>query len=274
MPTYRRYIDVPLENIGNKIDKLIKYKHTANIYIKGNKISVPIELMDSFDLHVGKVLNKEEFDKLEFAISCYPYITYASRLLSKKLFTEYKLREKLKKKEASKEEISYVVNVLKSKGYLNEEKVISEYVDIYDSRNYGKNKIKAKLIENGANLKQINNICFDDELELLKAKSLISSLNRRYERYSYNKKKEMIYNTLISKGYDSHIASELMNQINKDEEVESRNLKTTMNIYINKYKDIKNIDIFRNKVISSCLNKGYNYGDIDKCLEEYLNEVY
>ncbi len=265
---------MPLENIGSRIDKLTKLKHSVNIYIKDKKISIPNELVDDFGLFVGKVLTNKEYDDLDFAIKAYPHLIYASRLLNKRLYTEYKLSEKLKKREASKEEIIFVLKSLKKRGYLNDIKVANEYVDIYDFKNYGKNKIKAKLIENGVNLKQIQNIQFNDELEYAKAKSVISSLNKRYKRHSYNKRRELVYKALISKGYESHIATSLLKEILKDDEAEIKNLKETIKLYASKYKNINSTEAFTNKVISSCINKGYNYEDINNCLKEYLDEVY
>ncbi len=76
--------------------------------------------------------------------SNYPY-NYALRLLTGKDYSEKKLREKLKLKKFTPEEIKTVIDKLNEQGFIREEAYVEARTKAYMNRGYSKNFIKRKI---------------------------------------------------------------------------------------------------------------------------------
>ena len=120
-----------------------------------------------------------------------------------------------------------------------------------------KKKIDPSLIEN---------IHLDNEIDIAR-KNLIT-LERKYAKLNYESRKRHIYDNLLRLGFDYHIASTLINEINdKDEEQEMICLKNDYQIALRKYKNKYKDRELKQKVINYLLNKGYCFKDIQKLKE-------
>ena len=251
-----------------KITKIKILKNKVNIsFDNSNKLSIDKEVFTNFYLYEGKELTKEEYKSILELNDTNKLLQYALKLRSKAIYSEYKLREKLYSKEASKRSVDKVIKILKGYDLIDDKAYASDLVEYYNSLNYGENKIKTKLSDKGIFKETIDKIKFPISIEKKKANNLLPKLEKKYDKYNASSKKSHIYNAYLLEGYSKDIASEMTNKIKspnqKDEldKLKSDYLKTKTRLE-RKYKGKE----LKQKILSSLLTKGYKMNDILKVL--------
>ena len=251
-----------------KITKIKILKSKVNISFDNHtKLSIDKDVFTNFYLYEGKELSKEEYKKIIDLNSSSKLLAYALKLRSKSLYSEYKMREKLYKKEANKKEVDKVIKILKGYDLIDDKAYAIELVEYYNSLNYGENKIKTKLSDKGIFKNEIDKIKFPLSIEKKKANNLLPKLERKYDKYNAVQKKQHIYNAYLAEGFDIDIAKEMTNKIKDSSQKEeltklkSDYLKTKTRLE-RKYKGKE----LRQKILSSLLTKGYKMNDILKVL--------
>ena len=251
-----------------KITKIKILKNKINIsFDNSNKLSIDKEVFTNFYLYEGKELTKEEYKSILELNDTNKLLQYALKLRSKAIYSEYKLREKLYSKEASKRSVDKVIKILKGYDLIDDKAYASDLVEYYNSLNYGENKIKTKLSEKGIFKEQIDKLKFPISIEKKKANNLLPKLEKKYDKYNASSKKSHIYNAYLLEGYSKDIASEMTSKIKspnqKDEldKLKSDYLKTKTRLE-RKYKGKE----LKQKILSSLLTKGYKMNDILKVL--------
>ena len=247
-----------------KITKIKILKNKVSITLDHKeKLSVDKDVYTNFYLYEGKELDKKEYKSLIETDKSNKLLQYALKIRSKALYSEYQMREKLYKKEASKKDVDYVIKILKSYDLINDTMYALDLVEYYHSQYYGKNKIKQKLSDKGIFDKEIDKIKFSDQKELSKAKHLLPKLEKKYEKYNDSQKKQHIYNAYLNLGYDvdiaSHAISDIKSSSKKDElnklKSDYQKAKTRLE---RKYQGKE----LKQKIIQSLLAKGYRLNDI------------
>ena len=251
-----------------KITKIKILKNKVNIsFDNSNKLSIDKEVFTNFYLYEGKELTKDEYKSILELNDTNKLLQYALKLRSKAIYSEYKLREKLYSKEASKRSVDKVIKILKGYDLIDDKAYASDLVEYYNSLNYGENKIKTKLSEKGIFKEQIDKLKFPISIEKKKANNLLPKLEKKYDKYNASSKKSHIYNAYLLEGYSKDIASEMTSKIKspnqKDEldKLKSDYLKTKTRLE-RKYKGKE----LKQKILSSLLTKGYKMNDILKVL--------
>ena len=251
-----------------KITKIKKLKNKVNISLdNGSKLSIDKDTFTNFYLYEGKELSKEEYKSIVELNNSSKLLGYALKLRSKALYSEYKMREKLYAKEASKKSVDKVIKILKSYDLIDDKAYSQELVEYYNSLNYGENKIRNKLSDKGIFKEQIDKLKFPVSIEKRKANNLLPKLERKYSKYNASQKKQHIYNAYLLEGFSGDIASEMASKIKepnqKDEltklKADYQKTKTRLE---RKYKGKE----LRQKVLASLLSKGYKMNDILKIL--------
>ncbi len=251
-----------------KITKIKILKNKVNIsFDNANKLSIDKEVFTNFYLYEGKELSKEEYKSILELNDTNKLLQYALKLRSKAIYSEYKLREKLYSKEASKRSVDKVIKILKGYDLIDDKAYASDLVEYYNSLNYGENKIKTKLSEKGIFKETIDKMKFPISIEKKKANNLLPKLEKKYDKYNASSRKSHIYNAYILEGYSKDLASEMTNKIkepNKSDELiklKSDYLKTKTRLE-RKYKGKE----LKQKILSSLLTKGYKMNDILKVI--------
>ena len=251
-----------------KITKIKILKNKVNIsFDNSNKLSIDKEVFTNFYLYEGKELTKEEYKSILELNDTNKLLQYALKLRSKAIYSEYKLREKLYSKEASKRSVDKVIKILKGYDLIDDKAYASDLVEYYNSLNYGVNKIKTKLGDKGIFKETIDKIKFPISIEKKKANNLLPKLEKKYDKYNASSKKSHIYNAYLLEGYSIDLASEMISKIKspnqKDEldKLKSDYLKTKTRLE-RKYKGKE----LKQKILSSLLIKGYKMNDILKVL--------
>lgn len=262
---------MPKENTGNHIITKISYfKKTLRIYFNdGNKISIPKSEYPNHFLYKNKSLSDSEYNLLLNSKNIDALYKYAFKLVSKNLYSEYKIREKLYQKPgANKKNVDEVVARLKDNNLINDERLLKEYVSYFNELKYGRNKIINKLLEKGIFEERINNVSFPFELEVNKAQYWLNKLELKYSNKNNASKRMSIYSSLINKGFDKEVVNSVINNIKPN--IENNELSLCKKDYekaksrlTKKYKGKE----LNNKIISNLTSKGYRLKDILKVME-------
>lgn len=251
-----------------KITKIKILKSKVNVFLdNGSKLSIDKDTFTNFYLYEGKEINYEELKKIKDLNNSSKLLQYALKLRSKSLYSEFKLREKLYKKEASKKEVDKVIKILKDYDLIDDKAYSAELVEYYNSLNYGENKIRTKLADKGIFKEQIDKIKFPISIEKRKANNILPKLEKKYDKYNASSKKSHIYNAYLMEGYSRDIANEMTNKIKspnqKDEFTKLKlDYQKTKTRLANKYKGKE----LKQKILSSLLTKGYKLNDILKVI--------
>ena len=257
---------MPKEKTGKVIKKIrFNKKNIVVTFNDGEKIEISEDAYASSYLYVGKELEQKDIDKLNRITSIKKLMQYALSLLSKGHYTERKMREKLYAKEGDKESVDFVIERLKNIDLINDKAFIEDYKGYAEEKGWGKNKIKQELMKKGIFAEEIDKIRFSDALEKKKAIELIPSLEKKYQKYSYEQKKRHIYNALLAKGFDHDIASLALDKIKqKDNKDELAKLEADFKKVLMKCKRKWSNKELKEKVFQQMKNKGYRYADINK----------
>ena len=247
--------------------KILKSKVSIT-FTNNEKLELDKEVYPNFYLYVGKDVSKKEYkDILEYNNDA-KLLKYALNLRSKALYSEYKLREKLYNKGASKRSVDRIIKMMKSYDLINDKMLAEDLLEYYNSLNYGEKKIRHKLSEKGIFDEDINKLRFPVSIERKKANNIFPKLEKKYDKYNYAQKRQHIYNAYLEQGFSSELALELSNKIveknNKDEldklKVDYQKTKLRLSRKYQK-KELKQ------KVLQALLAKGYKYNDILKVIE-------
>ena len=248
--------------------KILKNKVVITFSDNDEKMEINKDIFVNFYLYEGKEISNKELKEIKNQNDSFSYLAYAFKLRQKSLYSEYKMREKLYDKGANKEQVDYVIKVLKQNDLIDDDAFIEDFIEYYNSLNYGKNKIKTKLLEKGIFQERIDKIKFPVTIERKKAKNILPKLERKYEKYNDKQKKQHIYQAYISNGFDNDIAMEMLEEV-KDNNPKEENKKLERDfdkIYL-RYKKKYNKKELRNKVLMALVNKGYKMKDVINLIE-------
>ena len=275
MRTSWRYIIVPSKSSGKIIVKLkVNKKNVVITFSNKSKLSLVPEVMGNFYLYEGKTLDNKAIKELVTFNASASLMKYAISLLKKNHYSEWKMREKLYAKEgANKPAVDQVIKVLKSNDLINDKMLILDTIEYGNERNIGKNKIIADLANKGVFSENLSSISFPYNSEKKKALNNLPKLEKKYSKYSYEQKKQHIYRSLLSLGFDNDVALEALNHLSKPVEKDEldklkKDFDKTYLRYKNKYEGYE----LKNKVVTFLRSKGYKTKDILSRWEKYYGE--
>ena len=261
---------MPSKNTGKTINKIrVNKKNVVISFSDGKKLNVTNEVMANFYLYPGKEITNKELKAINEFSETSSLLKYAMSLIRKRHYSEWKMREKLYAKEAKKNSVDRVIKILKNADLLDDRALAEDLYCYYDEKNYGKNKIINELSEEGIFDEVINKLKFPYSNEKKKAYNNLPKLEKKYDKYSYEQKKQHIYSALISLGFDGDIALLTLEKMkSKNEKDENEKLNKDLEKTLRKYKSKYVGRELKEKVISSLRNKGYKLSDI---LRKYEN---
>lgn len=244
--------------------KVLKNKVSIS-FDNGEKLSIDKEVYTNFYLYEGKEIDKKEYNEIISLNNSSKLLQYALKIRSKSLYSEYQMREKLYKKEASKKDVDKVIKTLKNYDLIDDDAYAYDLMEYYNSLNYGKNKIIHKLSDKGIFSENINKLKFPISLEKKKANNLLSKLEKKYEKYNASQKKQHIYNAYLQLGFDSDIATEMTGKIKETNNKEEFNkLKSDYNKVKTRLERKYKGKELKQKIIQNLMQKGYRLNDIIK----------
>ena len=256
------------------IKKIKILKNKVKIHLdNGEILELDKNVYPNFYLYQGKDISNKELKKIKESNGTAALLEYALKIRQKSLYSEYRMREKLYDKGASKEQVDQVIKVLKQNDLIddnskNDSALASDLTEYYNSLNYGKNKIISKLVDKGIFMEKLEKINFPISTERKKANNQLPKLEKKYSKYNDREKKQHIYNALISLGFDSQIAKETADKV-KESSYKEENAKLEKD-FSKTYKRLKrkySKKKLRSKLINYLALKGYKINDIIKLIE-------
>lgn len=247
------------------------------IEVKFSKKSIKVKFDDDTEIKISestyahyylykdKLLTEVEINDILKYESLTKGKAYAISLLSNGLYSEKEIRDKLKlKKKIPSKDINIIINELKDLHLIDDEGFIEEYLELFESKNYGKLRIINELKKAGIKESLISRIEFNDDNELDKANNEILKFIKTNPNKNYQKLCQSGYAHLLLYGFSNEIATKAIDIISEkhDFETDLRLLDKEIDKVIRK----PNIDLnsyeIKQKVVSSLLRKGFLYEDI------------
>ena len=222
-------------------------------------------------IEVGDYISGEKLNDLVKKDKENTLYAMAIRKLAARDRTEKEIRDYLKTKDSVSEDDLYaVIRRLKSHGYIDDERYLSEAVLRFKNALKGKNKIINELKRKGIKESLINEVLdrYDDEYD--NACELANKVLNSLGHDSLFKVKTKISTKLIQSGFDKDIIEEVLSNLDyTDVELnEGNNLRDCFERallrYKNKYKGYE----LKNKIYTYCAQKGYRSESITELLSE------
>lgn len=265
---------MPSKSSGNKITKIkVNKKDVVISFSKEESIRVVKEVLANFYLYKDKDISRKEIKEIVDFSNNAIYLKYALKLLEKGHYSEWKMREKLYNKGVCKDATNRIIKILKDNDLIDDKAFALDLSYYLEEKNYGKHKIVNYLKDKGIFEDAIKTIKFSDANEKKKALANLPKLEKKYDKYSFNQKKEHIYNALINLGFDADIALSTLSKIkDANPKEEGKKLDRDFSLSLTKYKRKYEGRELKEKVYASLRNKGYKSNDILRKWEEYYAE--
>lgn len=171
------------------------------------------------------------------------------------------------------EQINRMMEVLESKGYVNDEKYVINTLYSMKASLFGKEKIKKSLKSKGISMDLINMYLENENEDEEFANAMNFAKNQQFlalsKSQSLKAKQKRLYDKLLLQGYTPEISEKVIESIDFTSEMRNESsacLKTAekaKRIYSKNYDD----SALRNKVFNYCLNKGFDYSDIYSAID-------
>ena len=235
----------------------------------GENLKISESTFTHFYLYKDKTINQEEYDEIINYESLNKARQYALNLLSKGYYTEKEVCSRLvEKKKLSYKNADAIINYLIEHNFINDKRYLEEFVESLHNKNYGKNKILQKCYDEGFKKNQIEELSFDDQDEIEKAKEQITRFVKN-KNASYQKIKETGYAFLLNQGFDFEICSIAIKIVDEvyDFSLEKELLRKEVEKYLRIHKiDLNNFEV-KQKLINVFIRKGYSYEDIKNVIK-------
>jgi len=192
--------------IITKIEIQKKNKNRYNIFLNDQfGFSLNAETLLKFGLKSGLELDDELIEKVK-QDDTYKYaFELGLNYISYKARTEQEVREYLNKKELDASSIDYAILKLIEYKYLDDKRYAWDFMK-YHALNgqYGVKAIQYKLLQKGILRETVETVCeaYREEYETDLAQQLIIKLNERNAGLDPKKRRDKIYRSLMTKGFD------------------------------------------------------------------------
>ena len=220
---------------------------------------------------------KKEFDEVLFNAKVSEGFNKALSYLSRSKKSTYEVKEYLRGKDDYNEKaIDLIISKLKEFKFIDDYEYARSVINTYGKVKgplYIKNKLEVKRIHKDIISKVIGeyNIEYSEfENALTLARKVMEASD--IKKYPITKQKTKIYSKLISNGYSSEVSSSVISRIEFVDESDEE-LEKDLRKYLRKYFDSElNFKEKKNKIITSLMNKGYNYKNINKIYQKVISE--
>lgn len=167
--------------------------------------------------------------------------------------------------------INEIIDSLEEKGYINDEAYTIVQLDKLDHSLYGKKNMIRQLVSKGIPYETIEEHMgqYDESHEYTKAFKLALKYQDTIKNKSLKEKKEVIKNKLITNGYSISQASEVVNEMNFEDDIlrESVSLQKVIDKAYRNYSRKYEGKALRERILQYVLRKGFMYDDIIHALE-------
>lgn len=257
--------------------KIINIKRNKKEYVVEfeNKTSLKVleNVKNEFNLYINKDISENDIERVKEENKIQSLFDLCVKRLITHSYSPNKLREFLKKKNATKKEIDLVIKKLQKYSLSNEEEIVENVISYCDAKHYGYNKIISMLKMREISLKKIENIKYNLNREEKEAKLQRDLLIKKCKNKNTKNLRSSVYQALIRYGFDEQIASNLSSKIHNLAINELNMLKLDYLKLFSSYSRKVNEKDLKQKIVNKLISKGYSYNDIKKVMEENNHEM-
>lgn len=197
------------------IEKFSKQKNGMYLLIlgNGNKVKIHENLILKYGLLLTKQVDDSLLEKLYQENQVYEVYSIALKYLNNRLRSKKELNLYLSKKGYSIDVIQSVLNMLEEQSYLSDITYANSYVhDRILMSNYGPNKIRLELEQNGISYEVIDQVLipFNESLESEKIQKLVDKQIKLNHNKGSILLKRKIQSYLLNLGYSSTLINQTL----------------------------------------------------------------
>ncbi|MET3683113.1 regulatory protein [Alkalibacillus flavidus] len=214
----------------SKITKQKKHQDRFNIFIERQgeesfAFGVHEDLLVRYALRKGMELTDDDMNDIQKQDAMYRYYTLSINYLSYRMRAKSEIIDYLTKKEASQQDIDYVVERLEREGLLDDHAFAEAFVrSKMNTSSNGPNKLKQELYQKKLSEDQIAHGLsqYTHEAEVDKLVSLIEKKMRSSQKKSFQEQVNQIKQSMMQKGFNRDAIDVAMQSIDTtvDEEAE------------------------------------------------------
>lgn len=231
-----------------------------------NDYSFEEDTIIKYGIFKNKEFTKDELENIIRDDQKNKILNIALFYLSFRNRTVFEVYTYLRKKDYSEQLVLSIIDRLKDLEYLNDRSFSLELIDYYIRINKGPKVIIEKLKQKGIDELIINEtmVLYDDETVKNVIQTIIEKNINNNIQEPIKKQKQKLYNKLLRDGFSGSVILSMINQFEFIEDCEEnliKEIEKSKKRY-SKYDE----KIMKNKIITSLLNKGYEYNVIKKYL--------
>lgn len=260
-----------------KITTQKKRKQRYNIFIDGKyAFAVDENVLVEYKLAKGLKLEASEIIKLLDAESLQASYVTAIHYLSFRQRSRTEIERHLLKKEIDPDHIEIVLNRLDKESLLNDLEFAKSFVqERMRQKKKGPRIVISELFERGISKENIDEaiqlMTFNDQYDI--ALESAEKRARKPKKESVQKQKEQIRTVLMRNGFDNDVISEVMQNITieQDEDAEWEAIKHHGERMYRRYSKKSSGSELRQKLMSALYTRGFKSEQINKFIDEILN---
>lgn len=221
----------------------------------------------------NRVFQKNEFDKILSEEMINEYLAKVLNFLSFKSRSKAEIYQYLKKYNIDEEKIMNIMGKLSLLGYLDDQRFASGMLDYVIRQKKGPRilelKLKEKKVEEGI-ITEFKNM-YDSSLQTEVVKELINKALEKTSLGTIKKQKLKLQNKLLRDGFSANIIIKSIAEVefvDHSEDMIGSEIKKLILKYQKYDKKTTN-----QKIISSLLNKGYDYSLISKYVKNINHDI-
>ena len=237
----------------------------------GEKLVLSPDAYTEFRLYEGKELSSDELKRVMAYASQDDAYDLAIRYLSKESYCRNELLKKLVSKGYEYPVVLPVLKRLEESGLIDDEAYAKTFAeDVCELRLIGANRIYYELRVKGISEDIIAKLSFPKEKELEKANRYAASLDRRYYRTPYAKKKLKIHAALLARGFNDTVAYEASQSAcsQSDPTVERVEIEKAYHLAEAKYSRKYDGYELRQHIYAALIRKGFPHDEVKARMEE------
>ncbi|MFB9974259.1 recombination regulator RecX [Allobacillus sp. SKP2-8] len=268
--------------IVSRITTQKKNKNRYNVFIKTNEVEsfgfgVHEDLLIRHAIRKGMEISQSEIDEIKKQDAIHQYYTLSINYLSYRMRAESEMVDYLVKKEATEEEIAFVMEKLIQEKLIDDVAFSEAYVQTkINTTSKGPNKIKQELMQKKISPATIDGAMekYSKEIEVEKAAKLLQKKTRSSNRESFHTQLNKAKQSMLQQGYQMDAIQMAVEEIDleKDEDAEKEAVFYQGEKIWTKQARKHEGGMLIQKVKASLYQKGFQGDLIEQFIDEKMNE--
>ncbi len=260
-----------------------KNKHRYNIFLDQNNkeaygFSVDEDILISFQLRKGMELDEPTINALIEKDNIHKSFTLALNYLSYRMRSKQEIHDYLVKKEVEPDQIPVVLDRLVREGFLDDREFAASLVRTRkNTTSKGPLLVKKELLDKG-----VSAVIADEAIQLYtyqdqfaKALKWMEKKMKNDGRKSFREQLQNVQKTLMQKGFTGDVIKDVLAEVDTgdDNDAEWQAVVYQGEKLLRKYAKKEEGMQLKQKLKAALYRKGFGFEEIDRFIEEYVEEA-